>query len=140
MRSVVVALLALLVASIGAGQALAQVWLTIADADGHFRLEIPVPFDMPLHVAPDGTATFSYVHETPELALRFEVIDGVDEAGPALATVFSRATDGEHIVQMHSHVVGRRTYRVVAIFPPEREGDATILRFLQSVRYFDDRD
>ena len=137
MRSVVVVLLVLLGASIGAGPALAQAWLTVADADGRFRLEIPVPFDMPLQVAPAGTATFSYVHETPELALRFEVIDGVDEAGPALATVVSRARDGEQIVQMRSHVVGRRLYRVVAIFPPELEGDATILRFMQSVRYGD---
>ena len=42
------------------------------------------------------------------------------------------------MVQMRSHVVGRRTYRVVAIFPPELEGDAMILRFMQSVRYGDD--
>jgi hypothetical protein len=147
MRSVVVALLVVLVASIGAGPALAQAWLTVADADGRFKLEIPVPFDMPpLQVAPDGTATFSYVHETPELALRFEVVDGLVDgfadhgkvAPTALPTLVSRARDGERMVQMRSHVVGRRIYRVVAIFPPELEGDATILRFMQSVRYHDD--
>lgn len=142
MRSVVVTLLGLLVASIGAGPALAQAWLTVADADGRFRLEMPVPFDMPpSQVAPDGTATFSYVHETPELALRFEVVDDVvdhGEVAPALPTLVSRVWNGERLVQMCSHVVGRRTYRTVAIFPPELEGDATILRFMQSVRYHDD--
>lgn len=44
------------------------------------------------------------------------------------------------MVQMRYHVVGRRTYRVVAIFPPELEGDATILRFMLSVRYIDAAD
>lgn len=146
MRSVVVALLGLLlgllVASIGAGPALAQAWLTVADADGRFSLEMPVPFDMPpSQGAPDGTATFSYVHETPELALRFEVVDGFADHGelvPAPPTRVSRTADGERMVQMRSHVVGRRIYRMVAIFPPELEGDATILRFMQSVRYYDD--
>lgn len=38
---------------------------------------------------------------------------------------------------MRSHAVGRRIYRMVAIFLPELEGDATILRFMQSVRYHD---
>jgi hypothetical protein len=146
MRSVVVALLGLLVASVGAGSAVAQAWLTVADADGRFRLEMPVPFDMPpLQVAPDGTATVSYVHETPELALRFEVVDGLVDgladhgeiAPTALPTLVSQARDGERMVQMHSRVVGRRIYRVVAIFPPALEGDATILRFMQSVRYHD---
>lgn len=142
MRSVVVALLGLLVASVGAGSAWAQAWLTVADADGRFRLEMPVPFDMPpLQVAPDGTATFSYVHETPELALRFEVVDGFadhSEVALALPTLVSRAGDDERMVQMRSRVVGRRIYRMVAIFPPELEGDATIVRFMQSVRYDDD--
>jgi hypothetical protein len=154
MRSVVVVLLGLLVASVGAGSAVAQAWLTVADAEGRFRLEMPAPFDMPpLQVAPDGTATFSYVHETPELALRFEVIDGLVDgladgladgsadhgeiAPTALPTLVSQARDGERMVQMHSRVVGRRIYRVVAIFPPALEGDATILRFMQSVRYYD---
>jgi hypothetical protein len=146
MRSVVVALLGSLMASIGAGSALAQGWLTVADADGRFRLEMPVPFDMPpSQVEPDGAVTFSYVHETPELALRFEVVDGLvygfadyGEVAPALPTLVSRVGDGERMVQMRSHVVGRRTYRMVAIFSPELEGDATILRFMQSVRYHDD--
>jgi hypothetical protein len=107
---------------------------------------MPVPFDMPpLQVAPDGTATFSYVHETPELALRFEVVDGMvddfadhGELAPALPTRVNGAREGERMVQVRSRVVGRRIYRVVAIFLPELEGDATILRFMQSVRYHDD--
>ena len=135
MRSVVFALLGLIA---GADLARAQAWLTVADAEGRFRLEMPVPFDLPpSQVEPDGTVTFSYVHETPELALRFEVVDGaIDHGGgvPALATRVSRVRDGERIVQVRSHVVGRRTYRLVAISTPELEGDAMILRFMESVR------
>jgi hypothetical protein len=136
MRSVVFALLVLVAA---ATSARAQAWLTVADAEGRFRLEMPVPFDLPpSQVGPDGTVTFAYVHETPELALRFEVVDH-GEAMQALPTFVSRVRDSERMVQMHSHVVGRRTYRVVAIFPPELEGDAMIQRFMQSVRYSDDQ-
>jgi hypothetical protein len=142
MRSVVVVLLGLIA---GADPVWAQAWLTVADADGRFRLEMPVPFDLPSpQVAPDGSVTFSYVHETPELALRFEVVDSLaddvanqGEVAPALPALASRVGDGERMVQMRSRVVGRRTYRVVAVFPPELEGDATILRFMQSVRYND---
>ena len=135
MRSVVFALLVLIA---GADAAQAQAWLTVADAEGRFRLEMPVPFDLPpSQVAPDGSVTSAYVHETPALALRFEVVDH-GEAMQALPTLVSRAWDSERMVQMRSHVVGRRTYRMVAIFPPELEGDPMILRFLQSVRYSDD--
>jgi hypothetical protein len=135
MRSVVFALLGLIAVT---DPARAQAWLTVADADGRFRLEMPVPFDLPpSRVEPDGTVTFSYVHETPELALRFEVVEGaIDRGGgaPALTTLASRVWDGERIVQMRSHVVGRRTYRVVAISTPELESDTMILRFMESVR------
>jgi hypothetical protein len=136
MRPVVVALLGLIA---GADPAQAQAWLTVADADGRFRIEMPVPFDMPpSKVESNGTITFSYVHETPELALRFEVVEGaIDQGGgdaPALVTLVSRVWDGERIVQMRSHVVGRRTYRVVAISTPELESDTMILRFMDSVR------
>jgi hypothetical protein len=134
MRSYVFALLGLIV---GAGAAQAQGWLTVGDAEGRFRLEMPVPFDLPpAEVAPDGTVTFAYVHETPELALRFEIVDR-SEAMQAQPTA-ARIWDGERMVQMSSHVVGRRTYRMVAIFPPELEGDALIRRFMQSIRYHDD--
>jgi hypothetical protein len=134
MRSFVVALLGLLAV---ADPARAQAWLTVADAEGRFRLEIPVPFDLPpAQVEPDGTVTLAYVHETPELALRFEVVDH-GEAMPASPTLVERTRDSERMVQMRSHVVGRRTYRVVAIFAPELEGDTMIRRFMQSVRYND---
>ncbi len=136
MRSVVFALLVLIA---GADAAQAQAWLTVADAEGRFRLEMPVPFDLPAsEVGPDGTVTFAYVHETPELALRFEVVDHGDTV-QALPTLVSRVGESERLVQMRSHVVGRRTYRVVAIFPPELEGDPMIRRFMQSVRYRDDQ-
>jgi hypothetical protein len=138
MRSVVVALLGLIV---GADQAWAQAWLTVADAEGRFRLEMPVPFDLPpSQVEPDGTVTSSYVYETSDLALRFEVVDGaIDPDGDAavLPMLVSRGWDSERMVQTWSRVVGRRTYRAIAIFPPELEGDAVIRRFLQSVRYYD---
>jgi hypothetical protein len=134
MRSFVFVLLALIA---GAVPARAQAWLTVADADGRFQLEIPVPFDLPAsQVEADGTVTVAYVHETPELALRFEVVDH-GEAVQALPALVSRAWDSERMVQMRYHVVGRRTYRVVAIFPPELEGDPMILRFMRSVRYRD---
>jgi hypothetical protein len=136
MRSVLFALLALIA---GADAARAQAWLTVADSEGRFRLEMPVPFDLPAsQVGPDGTVSFAYVHETPELALRFEVVDHGDAAAETLPTLVSRVGESERLVQMRSHVVGRRTYRMVAIFPPELEGDPTIRRFMQSVRYRDD--
>jgi hypothetical protein len=138
MRSVVVALLGLIMV---ADPARAQAWLTVADAEGRFRLEMPVPFDLPpSQVEPDGTVTSAYVYETPDLALRFEVVDGViDPDGDAavLPMLVSRVWGSERMVQVWSRVVGRRTYRAVAIFPPELEGDAVIRRFMQSVRYYD---
>jgi hypothetical protein len=135
MRSAVFALLVLIA---GADAAWAQAWLTVADAEGRFRLEMPVPFDLPpSQVEADGTVTFAYVHETPELALRFEVVDHA-EAAQSLPMLVTRVRVSEHLVEMRSHVVGRRTYRMVAIFPPELEGDPMIRRFMQSVRYRDE--
>jgi hypothetical protein len=135
MRSVAFALL-VLIASADAVRA--QAWLTVADAEGRFRLEMPVPFDLPPpQVGPDGTVTFAYVHETEELALRFEVVDGLIDHGkvdPALATLVSRTMDGERVVQMRSHVVGRRTYRLIAVSTPQLQSDAMIRRFMESVR------
>ena len=135
MRSAVFALLVLIA---GADAALAEAWLTVADAEGRFRLEMPVPFDLPpSQVEADGTVTFAYVHETPELALRFEVVDHA-EAAQSMPMLVTRVRVSEHLVEMRSHVVGRRTYRMVAIFPPELEGDPMIRRFMQSVHYRDD--
>jgi hypothetical protein len=136
MRSALFALLALIA---GAEAARAEAWLTVADSEGRFRLEMPVPFDLPpSQVGPDGTVTFAYVHETPELALRFEVVDLGEAATQSPPMFLSRVGESERLVQMRSHVVGRRTYRLVAIFPPELEGDPMIRRFLQSVHYRDD--
>jgi hypothetical protein len=138
MRSVACALLGLLVASTGVTPVSAQAWLTVGDADGRFRVDMPVPFDLPpSEIEPDGTFTFSYVHETPDLALRLEVIDGAPRPGEALqahATRVSRLSDGGRVLQMRVHVVDRRIYRLVAISTPELEGDAMILRFLDSIR------
>jgi hypothetical protein len=134
MRSVLFVLLGLIA---GAAPARAEAWLTVADAEGRFQLEMPVPFDLPAsQVEADGTVTVAYVHETAEVALRFEVIDH-GEAVQALPTRVNRAWESERMVQMRSHVVGRRTYRMVAIFPPELEGDPMILRFMRSVRFHD---
>lgn len=142
MRSVVFALLGLIA---GADTAQAQAWLSVADANGRFRLEMPVPFDSPpSQIAPDGTVTSAYVHETPDLALRFEVVDhgaAMHDLPMSVSPMsISRLWDSERMVQMRYHVVGRRTYRIIAIFPPELEGDATILRFMRSVRYNDTAD
>src|ERR1044072_4552618 len=132
MRSAVFALLVLIA---GADAAQAQAWLTVADAEGRFRLEMPVPFDLPpSQVGPDGTVPVAYVHETPELARPFEVGDHV-EAAQALPMLLTLVRDSEHMVQMRSHVVGRRTYRMVAIFPPELEGDPPIPALLAPVRH-----
>src|SRR6476620_372423 len=112
MRSAVFALLVLIA---GADAAQAQAWLTVADAEGRFRLEMPLPFDLPpSQVEADGTVTFAYVHETPELALRFEVVDHA-EAAQSMPMLVTRVRVSEHLVEMRSHVVGRRTYRMVAI-------------------------
>jgi hypothetical protein len=68
MRSVAIALLWL---SAGAMPAVAEAWLTVGGADANFRLEMLVTFDVPPSVTePDGTVSFSYLHETLELMLR----------------------------------------------------------------------
>ncbi len=133
MRTVVIALLGLMAVS---DAARAEAWLRVADDEGRFQLEMPVPFDLsPPQVAPDGSVTVAYIHETPELVLRFEVVDR-GEAVEALPAPIGRPCDSRRMVR--SHVVGRRTYRAVATFRPELEGDPAILRFLQSIRYHDD--
>jgi hypothetical protein len=126
---------ALLLAS--ASPAKAEAWLTVGSADGRFRLEMPVPFDLPpSETEPDGTVTFSYLHETPDVALRFEMVEAAPcscEPVAAPVALASRA-GGTRIVQARVHVVGSRTYRLVAISTPELEHDPMILRFLGSMR------
>lgn len=117
---------------------MAQAWLTVGSADGSFRIEMPVPFDLPISEhQPDGAITFACVHETPEVSLRFEVLDApmiVSEQASAQGVRVSRIDDGARILQTRVHVVGHRTFRLVAISTPELEGDPMIHRFLSSVR------
>lgn len=116
----------------------AQAWLTVAGTDGRFRLEMPVPFDLPpSRTEPDGTVTLSYEYETAEVALRFEVVDAAasqPEQVSVRPVLVSRSIDGARILQTRTYVVGHRTYRAVASSTPELEGDALIHRFLESVR------
>lgn len=139
MRSFAFVLVVLLVAS-GAPPAAAQAWLTVSGADGSFRLDMPIPFDVPpADIEPDGTVVLAYVHETAEVALRFEV---VESPAPLVGSMdglllISRAVIGERILQSRVHVAGQRTYRLTAIFPPEFEGHPMIHRFLASMRLQD---
>ena len=72
MRSIAMVLLGWLFAGAGVAPAAAQAWLTVAGADGSFKFEMPVPFELPLSEShPDGALTFACVHETPEMSLRF---------------------------------------------------------------------
>jgi len=133
MRAIAVALLWL---SAGTMPATAQAWLTVGDEDASFRLEMLVPFDVPpSETAPDGTVSFSYVHETPELTLRVEVVDTADGTlvnGPLIAT--SRTMEGARVLQTRTYVVGLRIYRLIATSTPELENDPVIERFLGSMR------
>jgi hypothetical protein len=139
MRTIVFALLAWLLAA--TTPAVAEAWLTVGDADGSFHLQMPVPFDIPpAETAPDGTATFSYVHETPGLALRLEVVDAptchpVSAADPVVRA--SRLVIDGMVRRTRVLVVGARTYRLIAVSSPELEGDAVIHRFLESMRIGD---
>lgn len=118
--------------------AAAQAWLTVGGADGSFRIEMPVPFDLPSPVDhPDGTITFACVHETPELSLRFEVLDAPTASSGQTSVQgvrVSRIEDGSRILQTRVHVVGQRTFRLLASSTREFEGDPMIHRFLASVR------
>ena len=138
MRWTALALLGSVLAGAGAAPAVAQAWLTVGGADGSFRIEMPVPFDLPLSGShPDGAITFACVHETPEVSLRFEVLDAplaVSEQSPAQGVLVSRVIDGSRVLQTRVHVVGHRTFRLVAVSTPELEGDAMIHRFLTSIR------
>jgi hypothetical protein len=133
MRAIAVALLLL---SAGAMPSAAQAWLTIGDVDSSFWLEMLVPFDVPpSETEPDGTVSFSYVHETPELTLRVEVVDtsdGTPVTGPLIFT--SRTMEGARVLQTRTYLVGLRTYRLIATSTPELENDPVIDRFLGSMR------
>jgi hypothetical protein len=136
MRWTALALLGWGLAGAGAAPAVAQAWLTVGGADGSFRIEMPVPFDLP-EGHPDGAITFACVHETPEVSLRFEVLDAalaVSGQPTAQGVLSSRIKDGSRVLQTRVYVVGHRTFRLVAISTPELEDDAMIHRFLTSIR------
>lgn len=116
--------------------AAAQAWLTVGGADGSFKIELPIPFDMP-ELPRDGAVTFACMHQTPELSLRFEVLNTpmmVFEQASDRDTFVDRVEDGFHILQTRVYVVGHRTFRLIAHSKPEFEGDPMIHRFLTSVR------
>lgn len=136
MRTIVIALLALLFA--GVAPAAAEAWLSVADADGCFRIEIPIPFDLSHSKSePDGTVTVSYLHETSDVALRLDVVD--------VATGCCRPTNAPLVVADHTEaqtrerqtrtwIVGSRTYRMSAGSKSDFDNDAMIHRFLGSMQ------
>jgi hypothetical protein len=132
------ALLGLVLAEAWAAPAAAQAWLTVGGADGSFRVDMPVPFDFPVSETDGGgVITFACVHETPEISLRFEVLDAamaVSEQAPAQGVLASRFEHGLRIEQTRVYVVGHRTFRLIAISTRELESDPMIDRFLASVR------
>lgn len=115
----------------------AQVWLTVSDADGRFKVDLPVPFDMPpAETESDGTVILSYVHESPEMVLRLVVVDSVmPSPGPIDDHVLlvSRSEVGARVVQSRVQIAGRRTYRLSATSTPELQADPMIHRFLTSI-------
>jgi hypothetical protein len=128
------ALLGLVLAESWAAPAAAQAWLTVGGADGSFRVDMPVPFDFPVAETDRGSViTFACVHETPEMSLRFEVLDApiaVSDQVPAQGVLASRFEDDFRIQQTRVYVVGHRTFRLIAISTRELEGDPMIDRFL----------
>ena len=164
MRSVALLLLGLALAGVSIAPAAGQAWLRVGDAEGHFRLDMPVPFDQPdPEISPDGVVTSVYAHAASDLTLRFEIIDLVRSIAPDafgdaehdlsralagtmlvsrsdhLGAVEGRAyvlrfEDGALVHQERLYRVGNRLYRVLAISTPEREDDPLIHRFLESLR------
>ena len=111
MRAVALMLLGLALASAGVAPAAGQAWLRVGDAEGRFRLDIPVPFDHPdPETSPDGAITSIYAHATSDLTLRFEIIDLVRSAAPdAFGDVEhdpSRALAGAMLVSRSDHRLG----------------------------------
>ena len=132
MRAIAFALLWLTAAAMPAG---AQAWLTVGDADASFRLDMLVPFDVsPSETNPDGTVSFSYVHERPEFMLRVEVVDAADGIpATGCSVVASRTMQGLRVLQTRTYVMGLRTYRLIVTSTPELENDPVVERFLRSM-------
>ncbi len=135
MRRIAVVLLGWVLAAAGVSSAAAQAWLTVGGADGSFKFEMPIPFDMP-DIQPDGAVTLAYVHQTPELSLRFEVFDAplaISDRAPGLFD--DRVEDdGPFVLQTRIYVAGHRTFRLTVLSTPQGQGDPAIHRFLTSVR------
>lgn len=139
MRRFAGVLLGLLLAGADASSATAQAWLTVGGDDGSFKIEMPIPFDMP-EMHPGSAVTFACVHQTAELSLRFEVLNTpttVSEQAANRGLFTDRIEDGSRILQTRIYVVGHRTFRLVAHSTPEFEDDPMIQRFLTSVRLAD---
>src|SRR5437868_450520 len=125
MRTITLALVGLVLA--GAAPAMAQAWLTVSSADGAFRLDMPVPFDLPPEeTEPDGTVTFAYVHEKSDFVLRFEVVEATSGHSPTKVAQFvlaSREVRGDRVEQTRVQLIGQHTYRLIAVSSPELEHD-----------------
>src|SRR6266536_1624122 len=124
MRSIALILLGWVLAGASAAPAMAQAWLTVGGADGSFRIEMPVPFDLPSsEIYPDGgDVAFACVYETAEVSLRFEVLDApmtVSEQASVQDVLVSRIEDGSRVLQTRVYVAGHRIFRLVAISTPE---------------------
>jgi hypothetical protein len=136
MRTIVIALFVLQFA--GVAPAAAQAWLSVADADGCFRIEIPIPFDLSHSESElDGTVTVSYLHETSDVALRLDVVDvatcccGLSNASLVVADHTETQTQAR---QTRTWIVGSRTYRMSAGSKSDFDNDAMIHRFLGSMQ------
>lgn len=83
MRSVAFTFLWLVLVGAGPQPASAQSWLLLGAADGRLVIEMPVPFDHPEpETDAEGSVISVYAHDTPGLALRFEVVDLAPSAPP----------------------------------------------------------
>jgi hypothetical protein len=122
MRSVALLLLGLALAGVSIAPAAGQAWLRVGDAEGHFRLDMPVPFDQPdPEISPDGVVTSVYAHAASDLTLRFEIIDLVRSVAP---DAFGDAEHGPSRALAATILVSRSDHRLGAV-----EGRAYVLRF-----------
>lgn len=141
MRLLAFVLVFLLMTPMAVSPVLAQAWLTVSGAEGRFRVDMPVPFDvMPPETEPDGTVILAYVHETSDVALRLVVVDSAAPCSGSIADgdlLISRSQVGARVLQSRVHFAGQRTYRLSATSTPELEGDPMIRRFLMSMRLQD---
>jgi hypothetical protein len=122
MRSVALMLLGLALAgAAGITPAAGQAWLRVGDAEGRFRLDMPVPFDQPdPQTSPDGVITSIYAYAASDLTLRFEIIDLVRSAAP---NAFGDADHDPSRALVGATLVSRSDLRLGSV-----EGLAYVLR------------